>query len=142
MDIDPYDLERFVAAQQGIYEEALSEIRAARKRSHWMWFVFPQVLGLGSSAAAKRYAIRSRAEAEAYLAHPVLGARLRECAEAVVRIDGRSAMQIFGYPDELKLRSCATLFASVSAEGSVFHRLLDKHFTGERDPLTLAALNG
>jgi uncharacterized protein (DUF1810 family) len=130
---DPEGLTRFVLAQEADYETALSEIRSGRKRSHWMWYIFPQYEGLGQSAMSRRYAIRSRAEAEAYLLHPVLGPRLIECAEAVVGVEGRSAAEIFGSPDDMKLRSCATLFACVSPPGSVFHRLLDKYFRGERD---------
>ena len=138
---DPHDLNRFVAAQEGVYEQALAEIRAGRKRSHWMWFIFPQVDGLGSSAMAKRYAIKSRAEAEAYLAHPVLGPRLVTCAEAAAAVPGpASALEVFGSPDDLKLRSSATLFASVSPDDSVFDRVLDRYFRGERDPATLRLL--
>lgn len=137
---DPFDLARFVRAQAGDYETALDEIRQGRKRSHWMWYVFPQLAGLGISATSRRYAIRSRAEAEAYLAHPVLGPRLAACAEAVLGVGGRTAREIFGTPDDLKLRSCATLFASVSPTGSVFHRLLERFFEGRPDPRTLALL--
>src|SRR5437763_20279 len=117
---DPYDLGRFVRAQEGDHERALAEIRAGRKRSHWMWYVFPQLDGLGSSATSRRYAIKSLAEARAYLAHPVLGPRLLECAQAVVRVEGRSADEIFGSPADMKLRSCAALFACVSPAGPVF----------------------
>lgn len=137
---DPFDLGRFVGAQQGDYETALSEIRSGRKRSHWMWYVFPQLAGLGVSAMSKRYAIRSRAEAEAYRRHPVLGPRLVEIAEAVLGVGGRSALEIFGSPDDLKLRSCMTLFAAVSPAGSVFERVLAKYFRGERDEATLRLL--
>ena len=114
MEDDPYDLRRFVRAQTDDYQRALAEIVSGRKRSHWMWYVFPQFDGLAFSATSKRYAIKSVAEAQAYLAHPVLGPRLLECAEAVVRVEGRSAAEIFGSPDDLKLRSCATLFASLT----------------------------
>lgn len=134
---DPHDLDRFVRAQRGDYERALAEIRGGRKRSHWMWYIFPQVDGLGSSSTARRYAIKSVAEAEAYLRHPVLGPRLIECAEAVVGVEGRSAHEIFGSPDDLKLRSCATLFARVSPSGSVFERLLRKYFPDGPDEKTL-----
>jgi uncharacterized protein (DUF1810 family) len=137
-----HSLQRFVEAQAYNYTQALDEIRTGRKRSHWMWYVFPQLDGLGASPMAKRYAIRTRAEAEAYLEHPVLGPRLVECAEAVLGVDGRSADDIFGYPDDLKLRSSATLFAAVSAPGSVFHRLLDKYFGGRPDERTLQLLEG
>jgi uncharacterized protein (DUF1810 family) len=137
---DPYDLTRFVLAQEADYETALSEIRRGHKRSHWMWYIFPQYDGLGFSTMSRRYAIKSLAEAEAYLQHPVLGPRLLECAEAAVGVAGRSASEIFGSPDDMKLRSSATLFAIVSAPGSVFDRLLDKYFGGERDPKTLQLL--
>jgi uncharacterized protein (DUF1810 family) len=137
---DPYDLGRFVQAQRGAYERALSEITSGRKRTHWMWYIFPQVDGLGSSSTAKRYAIRSLDEARAYLDHPVLGPRLRQCAEAALRVEGRAAREVFGSPDDLKLRSCATLFACVSPTGSVFDRLLDRYYGGERDPRTLQLL--
>jgi uncharacterized protein (DUF1810 family) len=133
----PDDLTRFVLAQEADYETALAEIRSGRKRSHWMWYVFPQFEGLGQSAMCRRYAIRSRAEAEAYRMHPILGPRLIECAEAVVSVEGRSAFEIFGSPDDMKLRSCATLFGYVSPPGSVFERLLEKYFRGERDAETL-----
>ena len=136
----PDDLTRFVLAQEADYETALAEIRSGRKRSHWMWYIFPQYEGLGHSAMSRRYAIRSRAEAEAYLMHPVLRARLLECAEAVVGVQGRSAAEIFGSPDDMKLRSCATLFVCVSPPGSVFDRLLDKFFGGERDGETIRLL--
>jgi uncharacterized protein (DUF1810 family) len=137
---DPDLLSRFVLAQQDDYEQALAEIRSGRKRSHWMWYIFPQLDGLGVSSTAKYYAIKSLAEAKAYLAHPVLGPRLRECAEAAGGVEGRSATEIFGSPDDLKLRSCATLFACVSPAGSVFDRLLDKFYGGERDARTLQLL--
>jgi uncharacterized protein (DUF1810 family) len=138
---DPYDLNRFIQAQAPVYAQALAEIRAGRKRSHWMWFIFPQLAGLGVSATAQRYAIRSRAGAEAYLAHPMLGPRLRECAEAALAIPSRTARQVFGTPDDLKLRSCATLFAAVSPAGSVFHRLLAHYFADTADERTLALLD-
>ena len=137
---DPYSLDRFIEAQEDAYERALSEIRSGRKRSHWMWYIFPQYDGLGSSATSKRYAIRSLAEAEAYLRHLVLGQRLLECAEAALAVEGRSASEVFGSPDDMKLRSCATLFAYVSPSGSVFERLLDKYFLGERDDKTVHLL--
>jgi uncharacterized protein (DUF1810 family) len=137
---DPHDLERFVQAQQGDFERALSEIRSGRKRSHWMWYIFPQLAGLGSSPAARRYAIKSAAEALGYLEHPVLGPRLRQSADAVLAVEGRSAHDIFGSPDDLKLKSSATLFAAVSPEGSVFEQLLDKYYDGQRDPKTLSLL--
>jgi uncharacterized protein (DUF1810 family) len=137
---DPYDLTRFVWAQADDYEKALSEIKGGEKRSHWMWYFFPQFDGLGSSSMAKRYAIKSAAEACAYLAHPVLGPRLVACAEAVLAVRGKSVHEIFGSPDDLKLKSCATLFAHVSPAGSVFERLLDQYFHGARDGETLRLL--
>jgi len=137
MNTDPWNLARFVAAQKGIYAVALGEIRSGQKRSHWMWYVFPQFIGLGSSPTSVQYAIKSRDEAEAYLAHAILGRRLLECAEAVVQIADRSAHEIFGSPDDMKLRSSATLFASVSPDGSVFHRIIDKYFDGMLDDRTI-----
>jgi len=134
---DPHDLDRFIRAQQEDYERALAEIRSGRKQSHWMWYVFPQYVGLGSSAISQRYAIKTAAEAEAYIRHPVLGARLVECFEAALGIEDRSASEVFGSPDDMKLRSSATLFAAITPSGSVFERVLDKYFNGERDPRTL-----
>jgi uncharacterized protein (DUF1810 family) len=132
-----FDLARFVAAQQEVYADALAELRNGRKRSHWMWFICPEIEGLGSSATSRRYAIRGLDEAAAYLRHPVLGPRLLECCEVLLGIEHRSAAGIFGSPDDLKLRSCATLFAAVSPARGVFHRVLDKFFAGEPDGLTL-----
>jgi uncharacterized protein (DUF1810 family) len=137
---DPYDLNRFVQAQKNDYARALAEVRGGRKRSHWMWYIFPQFDGLGHSSMSTRYSIKSAAEAEAYLRHPVLGPRLLECCEAVLGVEGRSAHEIFGSPDDFKLRSCATLFARVSPAGSVFDRLLDKCFQCARDDKTLRLL--
>ena len=137
---DPYDLDRFVEAQKTHYESALAEIRDGDKRSHWMWYIFPQLSGLGSSPTSQRYSLRSLGEAEAYLAHPVLGPRLVECAEAALAVPGNSAHEIFGSPDDWKFRSSATLFALVSPPGSVFHHVLEKYFRGERDPKTLELL--
>lgn len=139
-DPDPHNLNRFLQAQHGVYEQAIAELRSGRKRTHWMWFVFPQIDGLGYSAMASTYAIRSLAEACAYLSHPVLGPRLVSCAEAILGVDHRSAHEILGSPDDLKLRSCATLFAQVSPSGSVFHRLLDKYYGGLPDAQTLRLL--
>ena len=139
MTADPYDLDRFVQAQAADYDCAISELRAGEKRSHWMWYVFPQIEGLGQSSMSRRYSIKSVAEAKAYLDHPVLGARLRECFAVVNSIEGRSAHDIFGSPDDMKFRSCATLFASVSNDG-VFQQALDKYFDGEQDQLTLRQL--
>ena len=137
---DPHDLERFVAAQLGSYERALAEIASGKKRSHWMWYVFPQIAGLGASATSRKYAIKSLVEAEAYLRHEILGPRLLACSEAVLAVAGRSALEIFGSPDDLKLRSSATLFAQVAPDGSVFHRLLDQYFGGDPDEATLQIL--
>jgi uncharacterized protein (DUF1810 family) len=138
---DPYDLDRFVQAQRYDYERALSEVKSGRKRSHWIWYIFPQLEGLGFSAMSRRYSIKSVAEARAYLAHPVLGPRLIECAEAALGVAGRSAHDLFGSPDDIKVRSCATLFAYVSPAGSVFERVLDKYFHGEPDHQTLRLLS-
>jgi uncharacterized protein (DUF1810 family) len=139
---DPYDLDRFVRAQERNYAEALAEIRSGRKRSHWMWYVFPQYAGLGSSSTSMLYAIKSVAEAAAYMQHALLGPRLIECAEAVLRLEGRSAFDVFGSPDDLKLKSCATLFAAVSPPGSVFERVLAEYFDGQRDRRTLHLIGG
>jgi uncharacterized protein (DUF1810 family) len=137
---DPHDLGRFVRAQDHDYARALAEIRSGRKRSHWMWYIFPQHDGLVVSPTARHYAIKSLAEARAYLDHPVLGPRLVECAEAAFGVGERSASEVFGSPDDLKLRSCATLFARVAPVGSVFERLLDKYFGGRPDDRTLRLL--
>jgi uncharacterized protein (DUF1810 family) len=134
------DLDRFVAAQRACFATALEELTAGRKRSHWMWFIFPQLAGLGHSATSQYYGIESLAEAIAYLRHPILGPRLAACAEAVLAVEGRSARDIFGAPDDLKLRSCATLFAQASPPGSVHQRLLDRYFGGAADPATMALL--
>ncbi|HZM44903.1 MAG TPA: DUF1810 domain-containing protein [Burkholderiales bacterium] len=137
---DPHDLARFVQAQAGSYEQALAEVRSGRKHSHWMWYVFPQFEGLGFSATSRRYSIKSVEEANAYLSHPVLGPRLVACARAALSVEGRSALEVFGSPDDMKLKSCATLFASVSPAGSVFEQILDKYFSGKRDDKTLRLL--
>jgi uncharacterized protein (DUF1810 family) len=137
---DPHGLSRFVQAQENDYAQALAEIRSGRKQSHWMWYIFPQFDGLGHSSISKRYSIKSVAEAEAYLRHSTLGPRLAECCEAAMQIEGRSAHEVFGSPDDMKLRSCATLFAHVSPAGSVFDRLLDKYFQGAPDDRTLRLL--
>jgi len=136
---DPYDLNRFLEAQRDDYDDALAEIASGRKRTHWMWYIFPQIDGLASTATSRHFAIKSLEEARAYLAQPVLGARLLECAEAALAVEGRSAHDIFGTPDDLKLRSSATLFAVVQP-GSVFDRLLAKYFDGEPDGKTLQLL--
>ncbi len=136
---DPYDLARFVNAQAADYARALSELRSGRKRSHWMWYVFPQLAGLGRSPTAQRYAIRGVAEAVAYLEHPVLGPRLVEAAEVVLAVEDRTALELFGEPDCFKLHSSATLFAQV-APGGVFDRLLQRYFDGRRDEATVRLL--
>jgi uncharacterized protein (DUF1810 family) len=136
---DPFDLDRFVRAQATDYDRALSELRDGKKRSHWMWYIFPQIEGLGHSPMSIRYSIKSAAEARAYLDHLVLGPRLSECAAVVRDTVGRSALEIFGSPDDLKLRSSATLFAAVSNEG-VFEQVLQKYFNGERDKETVRRL--
>ena len=136
-DSDPHQLMRFIEAQEESYDRALAEIRSGRKRSHWMWYIFPQYEGLGFSATSRRYAIKNLAEAEAYLAHPVLGPRLRECVDALLQLEGRTASEIFGSPDDMKLRSCATLFAGVSPENSPFDQLLQQYFEGLPDTETL-----
>jgi uncharacterized protein (DUF1810 family) len=137
---DQFELRRFVDAQAAVYAQALAEIRAGRKQSHWMWFIFPQIDGLGTSPTARRYAIKSKAEAAAYLEHPVLGRRIVECAEGALAVDGPSATEIFGVPDDMKLRSSATLFAAVAPPGSVFERVIDKYFGGQPDQRTLQLL--
>jgi len=134
---DPYRLARFIDAQERTFDQARAELRAGAKRGHWMWFVFPQIEGLGASETARRFAISCRAEAEAYLRHPVLGPRLRECAELVIGVNGRSAREIFGHPDDLKFHSSITLFASVAEDGAVFEDALQKYFAGRRDRLTM-----
>ena len=136
---DPYDLDRFVRAQAADYDRVLSELRGGKKRSHWMWYIFPQIEGLGQSPISRRYSIKSAAEARAYFDHPVLGPRLRESAGVVNGIAGRSALEIFGSPDDQKLRSCATLFASVS-DDAVFEQVLEKYFNGQHDQETLRRL--
>ena len=137
---DPFDLSRFLKAHEADYQHVVSEIKGGQKRTHWMWYIFPQIDGLAFSSMSKQYSIKSIEEAQAYLNHPVLGSRLLVCAEAVVDVEGRSIAEIFGSPDDLKLRSCATLFASVSPSGSVFDRILDKYYHGVRDDKTLHLL--
>ena len=138
---DPHDLQRFVDAQDAVIDDVKRELRSGRKRSHWMWFVFPQVEGLGSSEMARRYAISSRAEAEAYLAHPILGARLRECTALVNAVDGRSATEVFGSPDDLKFRSSMTLFEAVADDPAPFATALERYYDGDRDEKTLDLLD-
>ena len=138
---DPYDLQRFVQAQLGVYPQALAEIRRGRKTSHWIWFVFPQLRGLGVSSTAWRYGIVSLGEAQAYLAHDILGPRLRDCATAIASLEGRTAAQVFGSPDDLKVRSSLTLFEKADSSAPAFLRALEILYAGERDPLTLRMLD-
>ena len=145
MDVkrDQYGLERFVRVQDGVYEQACAELRSGSKRTHWMWFIFPQIKGLGLSEMAVRYAISSIEEAKAYLEHQVLGDRLRECTRIMLGLEGRTAEEIFGYPDDLKFRSSMTLFAKaaeISEEDLVFSQALDKYFGGREDPATVERL--
>src|SRR6185369_3198286 len=133
---DPFDLQQFVAAQAPVYERVCAELSAGRKRSHWMWFVFPQIHGLGSSAMAQRYAITSLAEATAYLDHTVLGPRLRACTVLVNAVDGRSAHAIFGSPDDMKFHSAMTLFLRAGSEDELFRTALEKYFAGKLDNAT------
>ena len=135
------DLDRFTAAQDGIYPQVLDELRAGRKRSHWMWFIFPQLAGLGSSAMAQRYAIGGLAEARAYLVHPVLGARLRECSRLVLAVQGATVHDIFGSPDNMKFHSSMTLFAQAAPDDALFRACLDKYFGGVPDQATLDLLH-
>jgi uncharacterized protein (DUF1810 family) len=137
---DPYDLQRFVDAQNPVYDQVHAELQEGHKRSHWMWFIFPQIAGLGSSPLARRFAISSLSEAAAFLEHPILGLRLAECTRLVNLIEGRPIGQIFGHPDDLKFRSSMTLFARASADNQVFVDALQKHFNGEFDPATLERL--
>ncbi|MCJ8519615.1 uncharacterized protein (DUF1810 family) [Pseudorhizobium tarimense] len=135
-----FDLQRFVDAQDPVYEHVLAELEAGAKRSHWMWFVFPQMKGLGFSSMAKRFAISSQDEANAYLDHPLLGERLIECTALMLQHMGKTAYEILGSPDDMKFRSCMTLFAAVSERGSPFERALDSFYHGERDRKTIALL--
>jgi uncharacterized protein (DUF1810 family) len=137
---DPYDLERFVAAQEPVWDRVRAELARGRKASHWMWFVFPQLAGLGSSSTARAYAVSGLDEAQAYLAHPVLGPRLREAAELAAAVEARTASEVFGYPDDLKLRSSMTLFARAAPQDPVFTAVLDRYFGGDPDPRTLELL--
>ena len=137
---DPYDLQRFVEAQQPVYPRVVSELGAGRKQSHWMWFIFPQIEGLGHSAMAQRYAIGSRAEAVAYLDHPVLGPRLRECARLVSAVAGKDIHAILGSPDDMKFKSSMTLFAKIAADNADFAAALQKYYGGEFDEATIARL--
>jgi uncharacterized protein (DUF1810 family) len=139
---DPFDLKRFVDAQAAVYGNVVEELRGGRKRSHWMWFVFPQLRGLGGSPTAVHYGISSLEEARAYLRHDLLGPRLHECTQLVNRVQGRSIADIFGWPDDLKLCSSMTLFARATDDNEHFVALLDKYYDGRQDPLTLARLAG
>ena len=139
---DPFDLERFVDAQAPVYRNVVEELRSGRKRGHWMWFVFPQLRGLGGSPTAVHYGIASLEEARAYLRHELLGRRLRECARLVNEVQGRSVGEIFGSPDDLKLRSSMTLFARATDDNEEFLALLDKYYDGQQDQLTLTRLPG
>jgi uncharacterized protein (DUF1810 family) len=138
---DPFDLNRFVSAQEGVFEVALAELRRGQKRTHWMWFIFPQHAGLGFSSTSRKYAIKSLDEARAYLAHPVLGQRLLDCCKALLSVQGRSAAEIMGYPDDLKLRSSMTLFALAGGSHSEFRQVIDRYFDGQMDPPTLELLH-
>lgn len=140
MNTDPYILNRFLEAQAECIEQVEEELGVGQKQSHWMWFIFPQLKGLGHSAMANLYGISSRQEAEAFLNHPILGGRLRHCTSLVLSINGKSAEQIFGSPDDLKFRSCMTLFQSVDSESSLFLNALKKYFGGKPDPLTIERL--
>lgn len=137
---DPHDLNRFLSAQESVYDRALGELKSGRKRTHWMWYIFPQIDGLGHSSTARYYSIKTMEEARRYLDHPVLGKRLVECTEAVIAIKGGSVSEIFGYPDDLKFKSSMTLFEKVAGPGSVFSSALDKYCRGERDTATLSLL--
>jgi len=137
---DAYNLHRFLDAQERVYDRVLAELRAGRKSSHWMWFIFPQIAGLGHSAMAQKFSITSLDEAKAYLQHPVLGQRLRECTQLVLNVNGRSAEDIFGYPDDLKFRSCMTLFLTAATDNRLFKDALLKYFDGKPDQLTLDIL--
>ena len=139
-DKDPHNLRRFLDAQDPVYAQVCSQLRAGRKSSHWMWFIFPQIHGLGSSPMAQRFAITSLEEARAYLEHPILGPRLLECYRLVNQIAGRPIEEIFGYPDELKFHSCSTLFASAASDHQIFRDALAKYFHGQPDKLTLERL--
>lgn len=137
---DPFNLARFVNAQNPVYATVLAELRKGQKRTHWMWYIFPQIAGLGHSPTAKHYAIQSAAEARHYLAHPILGPRLVECATTLLAHKGQSAWAIFGSPDDMKLKSCMTLFAAVTTTETIFAQVLDRYFSGERDQQTLTFL--
>ena len=140
MNTSPYNLQRFLDAQQDVYQTVIQELRAGRKRTHWIWFIFPQVTGLGVSATARFYAIQDSDEAQAYLAHPVLGNRLVECTNIVLSVEGKSALDIFGGIDAMKFRSSMTLFAAIADSDPVFQQAIDKYFAGDADAKTLEIL--
>lgn len=137
---DPFDLKRFTRSQEDIYDNVLAQLKNGRKRSHWMWYIFPQIDGLGFSPTTRYYSIKSKEEAQDYLHHPILGPRLRECAMILLETEGLSASVIFGFPDNMKLKSSMTLFASVSEEGSIFKLVLKKFFNGKSDEKTIRLL--
>lgn len=137
---DAYNLHRFLDAQEGVYDTVLAELRTGRKSSHWIWFIFPQIAGLGHSGMAQQFAIASLDEAKAYLQHPVLGPRLKACTQLVLNVNGRSAEEIFGYPDHLKFRSCMTLFMIAATNNILFKNALLKYFDGKPDQKTLDLL--
>ena len=138
--VDPYNLQRFVVAQDPVFEQVALELKSGRKQGHWMWFVFPQLKGLGTSLASTIFGISSKGEAEAYLSHPVLGRRLQSCTELVLLNSGPSVREIFGHPDDLKFHSCMTLFTSAMSGDCIFHKALQKYFAGEPDRRTLDLL--
>ena len=137
---DPHDLQRFIDAQEPVYAQVCAELRQGRKTSHWMWFIFPQIRGLGSSETAQYFAVANRHEAAAYAAHPLLGLRLRECTGLVAQINSKSVEQIFGYPDNLKFHSSMTLFAQAAQDNQTFIEVLNSYFSGTLDPQTLTRL--
>tara|TARA_Y100000815_G_scaffold156243_1_gene141965 strand:+ start:628 stop:1056 length:429 start_codon:yes stop_codon:yes gene_type:complete len=137
---DPYDLERFIKAQDHSYETALNEIKNGRKQSHWMWYIFPQFKGLGQSATSKQYAIKSKEEAKAFFDHAILGPRLVEITNALLELKGLTAHAIFGSPDDLKLKSCMTLFTAIQEKNTCFQEVLDKYYDGKQDDKTLKLL--
>ena len=140
MAADPYDLNRFISAQENIYPKVISELNGGYKQSHWMWFIFPQIDGLGRTQTARHYAIKSKQEADEYLRNPILGSRLLECSDILLSLEGRSVSDIFAYPDDLKLHSCMTLFSAMAESHSVFEQVLDKYFESEQDTKTLQIL--
>lgn len=138
---DKYNLNRFIEAQESVYTQVITELLEGKKKTHWMWFIFPQVRGLGRSSIAKLYSIKNKEEAIAYLENHPLGERIKECSEIVLKINNNNAFQIFGSPDDLKLKSSMTLFAYISNDNSIFHRVLDKFFNGQKDRKTLDLLS-